>query len=168
MQQLVLTFDDHEPITSASDLQVLFQKLNRTYWKGELPEFRCEWSDRMITTWGSCYRGKKLIRISSFFKKRPVPELSALLCHEMIHIRYGGHGSKFKRELKRIGLEGDVQRLFPHLNKMTLALRRKHRYVYECSACRMQIRRRRKIRGYCVACWKRGVHSRFRVKARLV
>jgi hypothetical protein len=116
MQQLEL-FPD--PELNPPSLEQLFHILNRRHWNGRLPFFRCEWSDRMITTWGCCYRGRRLIRISSLFRTRPIRELEALMCHEMIHIKYRGHGKRFKNELKRIGLKGDVQRIFPHLNELT-------------------------------------------------
>jgi SprT-like family protein len=147
------------------DLPALFKHLNQKHWNGRLPEFRCEWSNRMITTWGMCYRRKKLIRISSFFKLRPLEEILALLSHEMIHIRYGGHGKKFHQELKRIGLAGDVQRSFPHLVSWTETLRRALRYIYECPRCGLQIQRRRKIHGYCSDCYDKGIRAKFRLKA---
>ena len=165
-QQLQLVFEPQKTSTQI-DLQALFHELNQRHWRGELPVFRCEWSERMITTWGTCYRTRRLIRISSFFRTRPAAELSALLSHEMIHIKYGGHGPRFKRELKRIGMEGDVQRLFPHLDDLTNALRRSYRYTYQCKECHLRIHRRRKIRGYCAECWERGIRSRFRLVARL-
>ncbi|HJZ12893.1 MAG TPA: SprT-like domain-containing protein, partial [Acidobacteriota bacterium] len=145
------------------ELEELFQYLNRKYWDGKLPLYRCEWSDRMISTWGSCYPHKQLIRISGLFKQRPHAELVALLCHEMIHIRYRSHGVRFRNELKRIGLLGDVQRHFPHLNTITDARRRPLRYTYECPRCQVQIRRRRRIKGYCAACYSAGMRSRFRL-----
>ncbi len=145
------------------DLGDLFRYLNHQHWQGRLPDFRCEWSNRMITTWGACYRGKKLIRISSIFKNRPLDEVLALLSHEMIHIRYGGHGKRFHQELKRIGLEGDVQRRFPDLVKWTQSLRRNYRYTYMCSRCGVRIERRRKIHGFCVACHGKGIRSKFKL-----
>jgi hypothetical protein len=145
------------------DLRELFRYLNDLHWQGRLPYFRCEWSNRMITTWGVCYRRKGLIRISSIFKQRPLPELLALLSHEMIHIRYGGHGKRFRQELKRIGLEGDVQRRFPALVEWTHTLRRAYRYTYFCARCEVKIQRRKKIHGYCVACHAKGIRSRFKL-----
>jgi len=118
----------------------------------------------MITTWGACYRGKKLIRISTIFKNRPLEEILALLGHEMIHIRYVGHGKRFRQELKRIGLEGDVQKRFPDLVKWTHSLRRSLRYTYICSLCGFEIQRRRKIHGYCVSCYEKGIRSKFKLK----
>jgi len=145
------------------DLQEIFAYLNQKHWKGRLPEYRCEWSNRMITTWGMCYRVRKLIRISSFFKTRPLQEILALLSHEMVHIRYGGHGKKFHQELKRIGLAGDVQRNFPELIALTETLRRAYRYTYECPKCSTQIQRRRKIHGYCSDCYDKGIRAKFRL-----
>jgi hypothetical protein len=145
------------------DLHSLFEYLNRKFWQGRLPYFRCEWSNRMITTWGTCYRGRGLIRISSIFKDRPLNEVLALLSHEMIHIRYAGHGKRFRQELKRIGLEGDVQRHFPDLVKWTHSLRRAFRYTYACLRCGIQIQRRRKIRGNCAACHEKGIRSKFKL-----
>jgi len=157
-------FIPESPLNQEPDLQSLFDFLNQKHWGSRLPLFRCEWSNRMITTWGVCYRGKKLIRISSIFKNRPIEEILALLGHEMIHIRYGGHGKRFRQELKRIGLEGDVQRRFPDLVKWTHSLRRKLRYTYKCLRCGYQIQRRRKIHGYCAACYEKGVRSKFKLK----
>jgi hypothetical protein len=154
----------HEQQTSDYKLQDLFHHLNRKHWNGRLPFYKCEWSNRMISTWGCCYPDQHLIRISSFFKERPLPEVLALLLHEMIHIRYRGHGIRFRNELKRIGLAGDVQRQFPHLSEMTHARRRTLRYIYECPQCHTQIRRRRRIKGYCSGCYSRGITSRFRLK----
>lgn len=145
------------------DLATLFDSLNRMHWQGQLPQFRCEWSNRMITTWGVCYRRRKLIRISSIFKARPLDEILALLCHEMIHIRYGGHGKRFHQELKRIGLEGDVQRRFPELVRWTQTLRRALRYTYACNKCGVRVERRRKIHGFCAACHQKGIRSKFKL-----
>lgn len=163
MEQLELY--SYEPELAAEyDLQDLFQHLNRKYWKEALPEYRCEWSGRMITTWGSCHPHKKLIRVSRFFQNRPLQELLALLCHEMIHIKYRGHGKRFRNELARIGLAGDIQRQFPHLAELTDSIRRPLRYTYECPRCHLRIQRRKRIRGYCVSCHNAGVISRFRLR----
>ena len=145
------------------DLAILFEHLNGLHWQGRLPAYRCEWSNRMITTWGMCYRGRKLIRISSIFKSRPLEEILALLSHEMIHILYSGHGKRFRQELNRIGLQGDIQRHFPELVKWTQTLRRALRYTYICKKCGVQIRRRRKIHGFCAACQLKGVRSKFKL-----
>ena len=145
------------------DLKSLFHYLNRKYWNGSLPHYRCEWSNRMITTWGCCYPDRKLIRISSFFKDRPLPELLALLCHEMIHIKYRGHGIKFKRELKRIGLEGDIEASFPHLTGLTQSRRRSLRYLYECPSCKQRLRRRKRIHGYCARCYQSSRWSKLKL-----
>lgn len=152
-----------EPLAGEFDLQDVFAVLNRRHWDGDLPVYRCEWSAKMFSTWGACYRHLRVIRISDMFKERPLRELEALMCHEMIHIRYRGHGPKFKRELKRVGLQGDVQKRFPHLNELTNLRRRPLKYTYECGVCRSQIQRRRRIRGYCAACHSRGVRSSFRL-----
>ena len=149
------------------DLADLFRYLNRLHWQNRLPHFHCEWSNRMITTWGVCYRRRKLIRISSIFKSRSLDEILALLSHEMIHIRHGGHGKRFRQELKRIGLEGDVQRRFPDLVRWTQTLRRAFRYTYICNRCGIRIDRRRKIHGFCAACNEKGVRSKFRLKTQL-
>jgi predicted SprT family Zn-dependent metalloprotease len=151
------------PDRSQYDLNELFQRLSQLHWQGRLPHFQCEWSNRMITTWGVCYRRRRLIRISSIFKTRPLEEVLALLSHEMIHIRYVGHGKRFRQELKRIGLHGDVQRRFPDLVTWTLSLRRALRHTYGCSRCGVKIRRRRKIQGYCAACYEKGIRSKFKL-----
>ena len=145
------------------DLNFLFDQLNIRYWAGKLPQFRCEWSTRMITTWGCCYRSSGLIRISSFFRARPLAELAAVLLHEMVHIKHPGHGGPFRRELQRIGMAEDVEGHFPHLNDLTNAMRRAFRYQYECPRCQVRIKRRRKIRGYCTDCYNSGSLSRFRL-----
>jgi predicted SprT family Zn-dependent metalloprotease len=145
------------------DLNFLFDQLNSRFWSGKLPRFQCEWSNRMITTWGCCYRSIGLIRISSFFRSRPLAEVAAVLLHEMAHIKHPGHGRAFRRELERIGMAEDVEGCFPHLNDLTNAMRRALRYQYECPKCRVRIKRRRKIRGYCADCYNSGSLSRFRL-----
>ena len=162
MQQLEL-FSQETATVAEYDLQGLFQDLNRKHWKGMLPEYRCEWSGRMITTWGSCHPHKKVIRVSRLFQNRPLPELLALLCHEMIHIKYRGHGKRFRSELARVGLAGDIERQFPHLSKLTRSIRRPLRYTYECSHCHLRIQRRKRIRGFCVSCHNAGVSARFKL-----
>ena len=152
-----------EELAAEYDLQDLFHHLNCKHWRGKLPLYRCVWSDRMISTWGSCHPDKQLIRISSFFKKRPAAELAALLSHEMVHIRYRGHGLRFRKELQRIGLAGDIQRHFPHLKEWSHSLRRPLRYTYQCPSCHARIRRRKRIKGYCASCYERGIASRFKL-----
>lgn len=145
------------------DLNLLFDELNSKHWEGTLPKFRCEWSQRLITTWGVCYPDYGLIRINMLFQQRPLPELEAVMKHEMIHVRIRGHGRPFRRELERIGLPRDVEGHFPVLNDVTRSLRRALRYSYECPRCRLRILRRRQIRGYCAACYKKGRVSRFKL-----
>lgn len=159
MSQLEL-FTENE-VNWETSLQELFRHLNVKHWGGKLPGYRCEWSDRMITTWGCCYPSRRVIRVSSWFQTRPRRELEAVLAHEMIHIRYQGHGRSFRKELKRIGLEGDIERHFPHLVNLTQMRRRSLRYLYECPDCKLRIRRRKKIRGYCARCYQSGIRSRF-------
>ena len=165
MQQFQLFTNDRDYAVSsvAYDLKSWFAYLNKKYWNGALPHYRCEWSNRMITTWGCCYPDRELIRISSFFKDRPLPELLALLGHEMIHIKYRGHGIRFKRELKRIGLEGDIEALFPHLTGLTQSRRRSLRYLYECPSCKQRLRRRKRIHGYCARCYKSSKWSKLKL-----
>jgi predicted SprT family Zn-dependent metalloprotease len=145
------------------DLGLIYDQLNRRYWSGALPVFRCEWSNRMITTWGCCYPDRGIIRISALFRNRPLQELEAVMKHEMIHVRIRGHGRAFRRELERVGLPRDVEGHFPHLKDLTHGLRRAFRYTYECGRCKVRIRRRRRIRGYCSDCYNKGVLARFRV-----
>ena len=149
------------------ELNFLFDQLNRRFWDGMLPRFECEWSSRMTTTWGCCYRSARLIRISSFFKRRPLAEVVAVLLHEMAHIQHPGHGLPFRKELQRIGMANDVEGHFPHLNDLTNAMRRALRYQYECPRCHLRIQRRRKIRGYCADCYDAGSLSRFRLVSKV-
>ena len=121
------------------DLDLLFDQLNRTYWNGQLPRFRCEWSGRMITTWGCCYPDQGVIRISTLFRNRPVAELEAVMKHEMIHVRIRGHGKRFRHELVRIGLPNDVEGHFPQLTEITHRLRRALQYATEVPRCHIQI-----------------------------
>lgn len=147
------------------DLDFLFDQLNSRYWQGALPRFRCEWSSRMITTWGCCYPDHAVIRISSLFQARPPAELEAVMKHEMIHVRIRGHGRAFRKELERVGLPRDVEGHFPYLNEITHGRRRALRYAYECPRCLARIQRRRRIRGFCAACYHLGVMSRFKLVA---
>ncbi|HSP07599.1 MAG TPA: SprT-like domain-containing protein [Acidobacteriota bacterium] len=145
------------------DLDLLFDQLNRRYWQGVLPRYRCEWSARMLTTWGCCYPDHRVIRISILFQSRPLQELEAIMKHEMIHIRIRGHGPTFRHELKRVGLPRDVEGHFPFLNELTRGRRRALRHTYMCPHCQVRIHRRRRIRGYCVNCYEKGVVSWFKL-----
>lgn len=99
-----------------TDLNRLFDELNRHYWRGRLPKYtvrRLPW--KRIGSDGCCDYKTQRIELAS---ECPAEKLRAVLLHEMIHIQYpdDGHGPQFRRQLRRLIKHGE-QELAKHLTQ---------------------------------------------------
>ena len=63
----------------------------------------CEsWHTRYMTSrWGSCIPSKKRLCFNLQLADQPEECLNYVILHELLHLRYPGHGADFKQELSR-------------------------------------------------------------------
>jgi predicted SprT family Zn-dependent metalloprotease len=117
---------------SVDELYKLYEKYNSLYFDNKLPkpyEVTIEWSNRLSSSAGVCYRRAKIIRLSTAYHIKYPEEVGATLLHEMIHLKIKGHGHDFKRELRRIqSLGGKVYRYSKETAKAP-------RWKYSCKKC---------------------------------
>jgi predicted SprT family Zn-dependent metalloprotease len=142
------------------ELEELYEELNRTHWGGRLPRARVEWSARLKIA-GKCYPDldpPRIVLSRSYHEYYP-EDLPRVLKHEMIHLRYGRHGKRFKSEARRVGALLHT-REYP-------GLRRKPIYVYVCPVCGNEYVYRRRVSGLaCSKCCKGRYKSRFKLVLR--
>ena len=92
------------------ELCEVYTEYNEAYFDNELPpveQVTIEYSNRLTSSAGVCYRGKKLIRLSTHYaEKYGEEEVKSVLLHEMIHLQIRGHGQKFHAKLRDIQSKG--------------------------------------------------------------
>lgn len=88
--------------TSSTQVQALFDALNKQFFRGRLPRYRVKLLDS-IPPHGQCVTERRLILL------RPMePEqLRQLLLHEMCHIGASGHGPRFQARLQAVADQGE-------------------------------------------------------------
>ena len=84
-------------------------------------------SNRMVKSWGRTDFVNKIIRLNKRFVEINNEEVvRALLVHEIVHLKFGNHGSEFVREMERLGYGR-------HVNDRLDILVEKH--FYKCRKC---------------------------------
>lgn len=150
----------------ADHIHELYDRLNRQWWHGTLPERPVRWSRRMHALagkyWRSRVRGWEIVLSVPYHRHFP-DEVPDTLKHEMIHVwqhvngllRPGGphHGPRFQREAERVGA--------PRYCRTYPGLRKPIRYEWACPACGR--RKWTRIRGTwaCRICCDRHNGGRF-------
>jgi len=85
-----------------TDLQELFDELDRTRFGGRLPAYRVEFADLPGVGHGICFSKDRLIQIHSTLSGE---HLRRILLHEMCHHYSEGHGKRWQAEMLRLGSE---------------------------------------------------------------
>jgi predicted SprT family Zn-dependent metalloprotease len=144
-------------LLSESELEEIYDSLNRVYFRGALPTAYLTWSTRLRIA-GKCYPDldPPKIVLSRMYHEHFPGDLEATIKHEMIHLKYRRHGKRFKAEARRVGALLHT-REYP-------GLRRKPVYVYACPACGREYTYRRRVRNLaCSRCSNGHYDSRFRL-----
>jgi len=71
------------------------QALSRKYFAGELRPVSLCWSEQQQQRWGSCTVDTGAIRLSARMQGFPAWVIDYVLVHELVHLRYQGHGPRF-------------------------------------------------------------------------
>lgn len=143
MSQLDLIATVIIALPDEAELQQRFIRFNLELFKSKLPEPEIRWSTRMRIA-GTCHRHRALITLSRPYHERFPEDVDDTLKHEMIHLRYAGHGPAFKREALRIGASIHC--------KEYEGIHPRAKYVYACPACWLEFRRTKPGDLFCGRC----------------
>ena len=169
------------------ELLALYQRLNREFFKGELPLCSINWSRRLTRTAGNIRVETRVITLSvplllDVWKSDSVFEVCGVRCaspeqalveilkHEMIHLWLFeqklpcGHTREFRRKAKAIGQ--------PKTRHGIALPMPKSGWIYECAGCQARLFRRRRVgkRVACATCCRQKsggqYDERFRLRGR--
>ena len=82
-------------VRSDVDLLARAKELSRELFGGELVPSSVRWVDNQVNRWGSCTVDTGAIRLSSRMREFPGWVVDYVLVHELVHLRYAGHGPRF-------------------------------------------------------------------------
>lgn len=154
MSQLDLLAGSMAALPDEAELQRRFDWLNETLFKSRLPSASIRWSTRMRIA-GTCQRQRLLITLSRPYHERFPQDIDDTLKHEMIHLRYAGHGPAFRREAQRVGAS-------VHCREYD-GIHPKARLVYACPNCWREYRRMKPAELYCGRCARGRLLPQFRL-----
>lgn len=147
--------DRRQENSEMPDLQNLYTKLNRRWWRGRLPLISLRWSRRMHAIAGKYWSSssKREIVLSVPYHQKFPEEIEDTLKHEMIHLYLhltGGlrrglsHGEEFRAEAARVGASIHC--------KTYEGTHRPYRYIWECPNCTRRSRSRVRRVWACKPC----------------
>ncbi len=145
MSQLDLIASVQIILPSEEELQLRFARFNVELFKSKLPIATIRWSTRMRIA-GTCHRHRALITLSVPYHERFPDDVDDTLKHEMIHLRYAGHGPAFKREAQRVGASIHC-RAYEGIHPRA-------KYVYACPTCWREFHRTKPGELFCGRCSK--------------
>lgn len=154
MSQLDFISQNHADLPDVEELQLRFQRFNVEFFKSKLPNATIRWSTRMRIA-GTCHRHRALITLSRPYHERFPQDVDDTLKHEMIHLRYAGHGPAFKREAQRVGASihcREYEGIHPRA-----------KYVYACPTCWREFRRTKPGELFCGRCSKGRLVPQYRL-----
>lgn len=154
MSQLDLLTGSMAALPDEAELQRRFDWFNETLFKSRLPAASIRWSTRMRIA-GTCQRHRLLITLSRPYHERFPQDVDDTLKHEMIHLRYAGHGPAFRREAQRVGAS-------VHCREYD-GIHPKARLVYACPSCWREYRRMKPAELYCGRCSRGRLVPQFRL-----
>lgn len=137
-----------------AELQRRFAQFNLELFKSRLPDVSIRWSTRMHIA-GTCRRHRALITLSWPYHERFPEDVDDTLKHEMIHLKYSGHGPAFRREAARVGASlhcREYEGIHPRAN-----------LVYACPTCWREFRRAKPSELYCGRCSRGRLLPQFRL-----
>lgn len=92
---------ERESLNATQDLQRRADRLNRTYFGGELAYTSITYVTNQDTKYGSCSPGSRRIRISHKLSQMPGFVLDYVIVHELAHLLEPNHGRRFWRLVQR-------------------------------------------------------------------
>jgi predicted SprT family Zn-dependent metalloprotease len=130
-----------------------YETANRLKFDGSLPGYEIALNPFLRRLTGRITYSARLIEISRYHLRHyGLDDAIATLEHEMLHLylhvqrRPSGHNAQFKRLAGALGI-----RVF-HSNAYPRNRSPRHRYVYECPACRRMVFRKRHRPAGTLAC----------------
>jgi len=133
-----------ETLPTVPELYMLFDQFNHQYFGGSLPRVKIIYSGRMLNA-GSYTPSQMIIKLGKKYHTIFPEEVEDTLKHEMIHILYPSHDSRFKAVASAIGASLKAQ---SHPD-----LRGSYKYLYVCPSCGKEYHKRKRLRlAYCGIC----------------
>jgi predicted SprT family Zn-dependent metalloprotease len=131
-----------------------YREANRDKFDAVLPaDYRIAFNPLLRRLTGRITYGWRLIEISRFhFRHYGFDDAVQTLEHEMLHLylhtlgKPSGHNGLFKELARGLGIRVFHANPYPH-NRAT-----RHRYLYECPACRRMVFRKRPQERHAIAC----------------
>ncbi len=138
-----------------SDLQDLFDRLNRVWFRGRLPRLEVRWSQRLKVA-GQIERRRRRILLGLEYHCHYPADLESTLKHEMVHLLHWNHDRQFRRECARVGAAVHC-RTYP-------GMFRPFRYLYQCPGCGQRYPARRILHAACARCGRGAYRPRYRLR----
>ncbi len=154
MSQLELLSAAPVCLPDEAELKRRFAQFNAEFFQSKLPDATIRWSTRMRIA-GTCQRHRALITLSRTYHERFPEDLDDTLKHEMIHLRYMGHGPAFRREAQRVGASihcRDYDGIHPRA-----------KFIYACPTCWREFRRTKPAELFCGRCSRGRLLPQFRL-----
>ncbi len=152
-------------LPDATELQLLFARLNNECFAGELPAHRIAYNARFSNLAGRITYKPPLIELSPKHFERHPEALRETLLHEMIHgwlFARGenpGHTARFKKKMRELGLTS----IYHDLGSATVRRESARRFILRCERCKMEVLRKRRPPApiSCARCGRRTYDARF-------
>ena len=152
-------------LPDATELQLLFARLNNECFGGELPAHRIAYNARFSNMAGRITYKPPLIELSPRHFERHPEALRETLLHEMIHgwlFARGenpGHTARFKKKMRELGLTSiyhDLGSAIPRRESVK-------RFILRCERCKLELLRKRRppAPASCGRCSQRRYDVRF-------
>ena len=141
-------------LPSIDELHRRFTEFNELLFGSKLPSAELRWSTRLRIA-GTCDPRRRIITLSRSYHEHFPGDLDDTLKHEMIHLRYHGHGPAFRREAARVGATVHC--------KEYAGLHPKAHLRYVCPQCRREFRRMKPAELYCGRCSRGRLHPSYRL-----
>ena len=154
MAQLDLLTGTQTVLPDEAELQRRFARFNIDLFKSKLPAATIRWSGRMRIA-GTCHRHRALITLSRPYHERFPDDVDDTLKHEMIHLRYAGHGPAFRREAQRVSAS-------IHCREYD-GIHPRAKLIYACPACWREFHRAKPGDLYCGRCSRGRLQPQFRL-----
>jgi predicted SprT family Zn-dependent metalloprotease len=151
--QLALSYGSAS-LPSIDELHRRFIEFNAALFGSKLPSAELRWSTRLRIA-GTCDPRRRIITLSRAYHEHYPGDLDDTLKHEMIHLRYHGHGPAFRREATRVGATVHC--------KEYAGLHPKAHLRYVCPHCHREFRRMKPAELYCGRCSRGHLHPSFRL-----
>ncbi len=145
---------DPARLPSEGELLAMFHRFNQEYFAGTLPVATIRWSTRMRIA-GCCYPTEREIRLSRHYHTHYPEEVRATLLHEMLHLIYPSHNTRFKAAAERLGISVYCKD-YPGAHPRS-------KYTYVCPGCGEVYHRQKRANMSCGKCSGKTYDPRYKL-----